>query len=218
MTDARSPLRALRAALFAAICVAWSATGHAYTSGHDLSLTALLPAFGTTAAGAWLAGGRRRGALSIGTGLLTAQGALHLLFVRTQAQGRAHGPASGSAPDVHHDPAAGAEALSGGSALLGSSPAGMLAAHLLAAAVCALWLARGEAAFFRLARAAVALAFTPLRPPLTAVPLPPGPRPLVPPRPGTAPGLLSAVLGHTLVRRGPPALPAIRATAPGAAV
>ncbi|MFF0448365.1 hypothetical protein ACFYT4_18475 [Streptomyces sp. NPDC004609] len=214
MTDARSPLRALRAALFAAICVAWAAAGHSFTSGHDLPLATLLPAFAVTAAGAWLAGARRRGTLSIGTALLTAQGALHLLFSR--ARFRAQDPAGATVPNAHHDTAA--DPLFEGTALLGSSPAGMLAAHLLAAAVCALWLARGEAAFFRVARAAAALAFTPLRPPLTAVPLPRGPRPLVPPRPGTTARLLSAVLGHTLVRRGPPALPATRATAPGAAV
>ncbi|MCZ0979418.1 hypothetical protein O1L60_10740 [Streptomyces diastatochromogenes] len=52
----------------------------------------------------------------------------------------------------------------------------MLAAHLLAALLCGLWLARGEAAFLALARAALAYAFTPLRLLRALVPVPGTPR------------------------------------------
>lgn len=195
MTDPRSPLRVLRAVLFAAVCVVLSATGHAVQSAHHVPARSLLLAFGATAALAWAVGGRRRGPLPIGTGLVAVQGVLHLTFASGQ--------------DHHHGH--GASAASFASSALPSSA--MLGTHLLAAAVCALWLARGEAALFRLARTA----FVPLRPPLTAVRLPDVPRPRRPrartadrPRHGV-------VLAHSLSRRGPPPVLAVpRATALGA--
>ncbi|MFI1468821.1 hypothetical protein [Streptomyces wuyuanensis] len=102
---------------------------------------------------------------------------------------------------------------------LSTGPAGMLAAHVLGAAVCALWLARGEAAFFRLARTVgtvCAAPFTPLRLLLAVVRVPEAPRP---PRPGHRTRRLhGVVLTHSLSRRGPPGGPVTRATAPGALV
>ncbi|MFE3829095.1 hypothetical protein [Streptomyces sp. NPDC059092] len=270
MTETGSPLRALRAAAFAAVCVTLTAVGHALASagsgsgsgpgsgtrgasgaaeGHELSLTVLLAAFAVTAGAAWLAGGRRRGALSIGTGLLTVQVLLHLVFAgalpygptasrHAPHTGTGTGAGSGSGVDMSGGMGFGMGAGAGigmetaaepeaGPALglrlaleelFGGSPA-MLAAHLLAAVVCALWLAQGEAALFRLAHAVGALAFTPLRLLLTAVTPPAAPR-LIRPRPGTssrARRLRGVVLAHTVSRRGPPARRAPRATAPGAA-
>ncbi|WP_167153453.1 hypothetical protein [Streptomyces sp. MBT27] len=84
MTNARSPLRTLRAAMFAALCVALAAVGHAAMSGHDLPLPVLLAAFAVTGAVAWCAAGRRRGLAAIAGGQVAAQGALHLLFARTR--------------------------------------------------------------------------------------------------------------------------------------
>ncbi|WP_446042112.1 hypothetical protein [Streptomyces sp. SID1121] len=172
MTDARSPMRALRAAAFAAVCVTLAALGHLYTSGHDIPFGALLTAFGTTGGVAWLAGGRRRGFLSLGAGLLTVQGTLHLLFAGVLP----YGPSPAS-HDRHATTGtgAGAGARAGFDAGLGmgsgagfgmggrsgmdmgagaagepalaavtDTPVAMIAAHVLAAAVCALWLARGE--------------------------------------------------------------------------
>ncbi|GLF94029.1 hypothetical protein [Streptomyces yaizuensis] len=206
MTDARSPLRTLRAALFAAICISLAAMGHSYTSGHDLPLTVLLPAFPVTTALAWVAARRRRGTATIGLGLLAVQGGLHLVFARVQS----HGPAPAAHGGTGHEPGPAMD-------LLGPSPVAMVTAHLLGAAFCALWLARGEAAFLRLAGAVGALAFTPLRPPVTAVPLPGAPR--LPVRTRTAARLRPGVLlGHTLVRRGPPASAVFRATVPGVTV
>ncbi|MGW5677999.1 hypothetical protein ACWEV4_23445 [Streptomyces sp. NPDC003860] len=224
MTPARPPLRALRAALFAALCTALSAAGHAYTSGHDLPPSALAPAFVGTAVFGWLAAARRRGPYAIGTGLLVGQGALHLLFARTQAH---HPPAPAPVPtDVgsHGAPDA-APALLDPAVLTGGY--GMLVAHLVAAAFCALWLARGETAFFQLARAVGALAFAPLRLLLALASTPDDPRRRAAPRRSTATARPHAVLlDHCLVRRGPPAArsarpsgpPSTRATAPGAAV
>lgn len=201
MTDARSPLRALRAALFAAVAVILAAMGHSSLSAYDLPPSALLIALCVTWAGGWLAAGRRRGVRAIGAGLLAVQGALHLIF-------------SGGRPSAvqHHH---GHQRVDVGTDLAADS--GMLAVHLVAAAGCALWLAHGEAALFRLARTALATAFTPLRLLLTAVRLPEPPRPA--PRPAARPSRLhGVVLAHIVVRRGPPAPAVPRATASGAAI
>ncbi|MEE1755193.1 hypothetical protein [Streptomyces sp. SP18CS02] len=246
MTDPRSPIRTLRAALFAAVCVTLAAVGHSVMSAHDIPPGSLVAAFAVTGLLAWLGGARRRGAPVIGIGLLAVQGALHLAFGSGGAHhghtGMTPGPAAapgtttGMAPDASAaspamlphpaDPAAMAD-MAGMAGLtadlpaahqgLGASSTGMLAAHLLAAAVCALWLARGEAAFFRLAAAVCALAFSPLRRLLLVVRLPDAPRP---PRP-SAPAVRrhhGVVLAHTLSRRGPPLCPVPRVMAPGAVI
>lgn len=236
-------MRALRAALFAAVCVTLAAVGHSFTSGHDLPAVAVLGALALTAAGGWLAGTRRRGPLPIGAALLGVQGALHLLFARSEphAAGRAAphhhiGGGAGTADSVLADGAPAVDAVMSGassghsagtlfadiaahSTQLTTGPAGMLAAHVLGAAVCALWLARGEAAFFRLARTVgtvCAAPFAPLRLLLAVVRVP---EPARPPRPGHRTRRLhGVVLTHSLSRRGPPVGPVTRATAPGALV
>ncbi|MEV7427780.1 MULTISPECIES: hypothetical protein [unclassified Streptomyces] len=229
MTDARSPLRALRAAAFAAVCVTLAAVGHALASeagggpAHEIRPGALWTAFAVTGAVAWLAGRRRRGVASIGAGLLTVQGLLHLILSGALPYGLSGPPAAHSGMEMADAGTAAAPASRAGSgtgpgmdAVLDGS-AGMLLAHLLAAAVCAVWLARGEAALFRLAHAVGALAFAPLRLLLTASALPAAPAPLRP-----APGAPAAhrfrgiVLAHTLSRRGPPGRRIPRVTAPGA--
>ncbi|MEW1547118.1 hypothetical protein [Streptomyces tsukubensis] len=209
MTEPRPPMRALRAALFAAVCTALSATGHMLMSGHVLPLAVLLPAFAVAAATGWLAAARRRGPLAIGTGLLTAQGALHYLYAGAQGNAGGHHRGTGTATGA-------------GTAAVDWLPAGgpgMLLAHVLAAAVCGLWLARGEESFFRLARAVAALAFTPLRLLLASPDAHRAPRRRALPRTtGPARSGAAVLLGHTLVRRGPPPFAGTRATAPGAAV
>lgn len=232
-------MRALRAALFAAVCVTLAAVGHSFTSGHDLPPAAVLGALALTAAGGWLAGTRRRRALPIGAALLGVQGALHLLFARSEPH-RTGGPpthhhmgaGSGTtAAAVSADGAGAASAHPAGTPAdpladvaaqltqLTTGPVGMLAAHVLAAAVCALWLARGEAAFFRLARTVgtvCAAPFAPLRLLLAVVRVPEPPRPA---RPGHRTRRLhGVVLTHSLSRRGPPGGPTTRATVPGALV
>ncbi|MFF8385559.1 hypothetical protein [Streptomyces kanasensis] len=198
MTSTRSPLRSLRAALFAAVCVVLSATGHAVQSEHRVPVGALLVASALTWSLAWAAAGRRRGAPLIGTGLVSVQTVMHLTF--TLAQHR-HVPSAHHGHFGHQEQAV---------SLLPSG--GMFAAHLGAAAVCAVWLAHGERALFRLARTA----FVPLRPPLTPVRLPSAPPP---PRARARAGdrrRAGAVLAHALSRRGPPPAPASRTTAPAA--
>ncbi|MEV4995142.1 hypothetical protein [Streptomyces niveus] len=225
MTDARSPMRALRAAILAAVCVTLAAVGHSSASTHELPLGVLALAFAVIAGLSWLAGGRRRGVGFIGPAVLTAQAALHVTFAAAGAHGAmpsaGHGHAQADMGETGTGAGAGAEGAVGAVlTAVGDTSPGMLAAHLLAGAVCALWLARGEAAFFRLAETVAAFAFTPLglllaapRPLAVPPPVRPRHRTRAPHRPrGT-------VLAHAVSRRGPPAhgASAIRTTASGAA-
>lgn len=223
MTDARSPMRALRAAILAAVCVTLAAVGHSSASAHELPLGVLALAFGVIAGLSWLAGGRRRGVGFIGPAVLTAQAALHVTFAAAGAHGAMPSAGHGHASADMGNTGAGTGAEGAVGAVLtavGDTSPGMLAAHLLAGAVCALWLARGEAAFFRLAETVAAFAFTPLglllaapRPLAVPPPVRPRHRSRAPHRPR------GAVLAHAVSRRGPPAhgASAIRTTASGAA-
>ncbi|MEI5098008.1 hypothetical protein RB200_04305 [Streptomyces sp. PmtG] len=85
----------------------------------------------------------------------------------------------------------------------GMSPLGMLAAHLLAALLCGLWLAYGERAAFRIGRAVAGWLVAPLR---LAFRLPPPPhRPRLRPRHDHgARRLRRLLLVHALTSRGPP--------------
>ncbi|WP_432085204.1 hypothetical protein [Streptomyces sp. bgisy095] len=208
-------------------------------SEHRLPAAALLGAFVVTAALAWAAAGRRRGAPAIAGALLALQGALHALFSATGAHGgHAARPVlpDGPAATAHHHathgvhgaaaPVTGTEgtlsALDPAVAQTVDSAAasgpGMLAVHLLAALLCGLWLARGEAALFTLARAALAHAFTPLRLLFARVHVPDAPRGPVRRARRDAHRPHTVVLAHTLSRRGPPRPSAPRATALGAHV
>ncbi|MFJ9340862.1 hypothetical protein ACIRP0_16430 [Streptomyces sp. NPDC101733] len=271
----RAPMRATRAAMFAAVCVVLAAVGHSSMSGTDLPLGWLLGAFAVTAGLARTATGRRCGPVGITSALLLAQGALHLVFSWAEARNRAGSPSpsradapagAAAAMSGHHHTAgpsmpgvgdaaamadgagmadmpdmagmadaAGHGAGAGVGAVAGVGPGGvadllamaghgglaMIAVHLLAALLCGLWLARGEAAVFRWARAAGAAALVAARPLSRAlallrtrsapVPAPPAHRPAyVRPR-----RLRGAVHAHTAVRRGPPVRRAVAATAPG---
>ncbi|MEU6882726.1 hypothetical protein [Streptomyces sp. NPDC046712] len=182
-------------------------------SAHDIPTGSLYLAFAVTAGLAWLAGGRRRGAYAIAAGVTAVQTALHLIFSAGQAHGAADHAAMGH---MAMEPAMDPAMVPAMETATGHSSLGMIAAHLLAALICGLWLARGEAALFALARTVGTLAFTPLRLLLTVVRVPELPHP-VPPRPHTR-RLHGVVLAHTLSRRGPPRLSEPRATALGAHV
>ncbi|MFD5550307.1 hypothetical protein ACFWJQ_26730 [Streptomyces goshikiensis] len=111
--------------------------------------------------------------------------------------------------------------LTGLVATAGHGGLGMIAAHLLAALFCAGWLAWGEAAVFRLARALGATALLAARPLASALALVRTQVAPVPPRPAPRRTcarprrLRGAVHAHAVVRRGPPGGRALRATAPG---
>ncbi|MFI1766101.1 hypothetical protein ACH41H_29160 [Streptomyces sp. NPDC020800] len=87
--------------------------------------------------------------------------------------------------------------------MTGTASSGMLAAHLLAAVLCGLWLAQGERAAFRLLRALADRAFVPLLLVLAVLlPFPSRPRPRPSHRRVRRPRRL--LLVHTLTTRGPP--------------
>ncbi|MFG2980264.1 hypothetical protein ACGFYQ_03295 [Streptomyces sp. NPDC048258] len=237
MSQHPAPMRATRAAMFAAVCTALGAVGHSYMSGTDLPLTGLLGAFGVTGGLAWLAAGRRRGPVGIAAAVLAVQAVLHLVFSGSRTAtaepasmpGR-HGMDMGmdmSAMDM----GATAAGTSGGVAgmadtaamtgMAGHGGAGMIAAHVLAGLFCAAWLARGEAAVFRLARTVGAAALHVARPLSRVLALlrarvaPPTAPPAVRPPYVRPRRLRGAVHAHAVVRRGPPAGGAFRTTAPG---
>ncbi|MFF8974757.1 hypothetical protein [Streptomyces sp. NPDC014995] len=86
---------------------------------------------------------------------------------------------------------------------VGSSFAGMLAAHLLAALLTGLWLAYGEKAAFRILRAVAGRLAAPLRLPLALPAVPDRPR-LRPRRPRSERNPGPLLLVHAIVSRGPP--------------
>ncbi|WP_395360258.1 hypothetical protein ACHGLA_10330 [Streptomyces sp. YH02] len=209
-------------------------------SAHQLPALALLGAFAVTAAAAWAAAGRRRGAPTIAGALSVLQGALHLLFSMAGSHAGDTGHPTAAATSgmtgmtgmtgthaMHGTTAADGAAGAAGTHHMSSAPgtamsmdmsSGMLAAHLLAALLCGLWLAHGEAAFLTLARAALAYAFTPLRLILARVRVPDVPRRTIRRARRAAHRPHTVVLAHTLSRRGPPRLSVPRAKALGAHV
>lgn len=93
-------------------------------------------------------------------------------------------------------------------AMSGTASWGMLAAHVVAALLCGLWLARGERAAFQIFRALADRCLLPLAPFAVLRPLPSAPpassvdRSVARPRP--------SLLVHSLVTRGPPWETAVR--------
>ncbi|MEU6985207.1 hypothetical protein ABZ946_17535 [Streptomyces sp. NPDC046324] len=209
--------RGVRAALFAAVCVLLTATGHVLMSGAPVPGWTAAVAFGATGGVAWCLADRERGLLSVTAATVVVQAALHSLF--SLAQSAAAPPASGGPAATHpaghsghaamgHDRMAHASVP--GHDMGDMSSTGMFAAHLLAALLCGLWLAHGERAAFRVLRALASLLLAPLRA-LLRLPAPPH-RPRVRSRrgPRAARTLRRLLLAHTLVTRGPPRAVAVR--------
>ncbi|WP_256967931.1 hypothetical protein [Streptomyces sp. CS227] len=153
MSRTRHAVRAVRAVLFAAVCVSLAGAGHALSSPHPVPPWVLLAALPPVAVAAWCAAGRARGTAAIGAGLVASQLVLHLVLTEAHAF-------SGHAPEPRHS---GTDARHMATAAAGWAPPAdgpattdtlsMAAAHLLAALGCAWWLARGERAFVQLAHA-----------------------------------------------------------------
>ncbi|WP_240137107.1 hypothetical protein [Streptomyces sp. MUM 178J] len=199
MTAGRAT-RAVRAAVFAVVCVLLAALGHAVMSGTPVPRWAMAAGCAATAAAAWAPARRERGLGAVTVATVVVQTLLHSGFSLAQAMegaaapgdrssavdswlghvtsgvlGTLH-PVGGMAASVGHGHvghAPDAAALAHGA--VGMDPLGMAAAHVLAALICGLWLAHGERAAFRVLRAAASRLAAPLRLPLS-VPLP-TPRP-----------------------------------------
>ncbi|MEV5802390.1 hypothetical protein [Streptomyces collinus] len=216
--------RTVRAAVFAVVCVLLAALGHVLMSGRHVPGWTLAAGLAVTGAAGWSLAGRERGLPLVVTAVLAAQTVLHEAFALAQpagtypagtaAMGRmdtgamgsmdmsAMGPMGGMSPT---DMSAAPSTVPAGHVMDGgSSSLGMLAAHLLAALLCGLWLAYGERAAFRILRAVAGRLAAPLRL-LLALPVPADrPRPRSRRRrSGRAPRLLRLV--HSIISRGPPA-------------
>ena len=157
------PHRAIRAALFAVVCVGVAAVLHGAADGCQVSWTGI----GLGLAPVWLAacaglGGERSGP-TLTAGLGAAQVGLHYLFAHFCVAAAAATTATASTvtftlsmpdmPNMTLPQSADAHARA----------LGMFAAHALAVAVCGWWLRQGERDFFALCRAVAALAAAPLR-------------------------------------------------------
>jgi hypothetical protein len=207
--------------MFAAVCVLLAALGHVMMSGSPVAWWAM--AGGALAAGGvgWCLAGRERGLPLIVSVVVVAQGALHSAFSLAQSASSASGSMGmggqsmgsmghdlGSIPmdsmDMAHMGHMGSDDMAHlGSGASGMSSFGMLAAHLLAALLCGLWLAYGERAAFRILRAVAGRLAAPLRL-LLVLPTPPH-RPRIRRHRGSsdrAPRRL--LLVHAITSRGPP--------------
>ncbi|MFJ3174144.1 hypothetical protein ACIPJK_25635 [Streptomyces roseus] len=225
--------RAFRAALFAAVCVLLASLGHLLMSGTAVPWWAVAVAVAATAGVAWILAARERGLLAVTSATVAVQAVLHTGFSLAQAAvspSTAQAPPPGAGGHAHHAahamgmadsgmtmpmqtpvrmplpvpmplPMAAGHGIDSGSD--SATPTGMLAAHLLAALLCGLWLAYGERGAFRVLRALAGLLLVPLRGPLR----PPAPAGL--PRRGLRPDLPARpprrlLLVHVLTSRGPP--------------
>lgn len=139
--------RRLRAGLFAVLVVQLSALGHLAGGGNVPGLSVLLTATAVIAPAAAALARRQRGFTAILSALALAQVLLHLLFGLTghgsAGSGSHHGNRAHTVLSAH-------QGMPMGTMADLTSPR-MLAFHLIAAAVTALVLTRGEAAAFRLA-------------------------------------------------------------------
>ncbi|AOR35997.1 hypothetical protein BFF78_37525 [Streptomyces fodineus] len=219
--------RAIRAAVFAAMCVLLAALGHVLMSGSDVPAWALAAGGAVTGAVGWSLAGRERGLPLIVTVVVAAQTVLHEAFSYAQStSGTSDGSASMDMSGMDAmDSSMGMGSMRMGSMDMGamnmdhtgmspmdhmghsmdggSSSFGMLAAHLLAAVLSGLWLAYGEKAAFRILRATAGWLAAPLRLLLALPGTPDRPRVhLRRRRSDRAPRLL--LLVHAITSRGPP--------------
>nr|WP_243982891.1 hypothetical protein [Streptomyces sp. NEAU-YJ-81] len=215
-------LRAVRAALFTALCVTLSSASHVLLSRTPLPLGTVAALSVAVFAVAYALAGRERGFWSIATLLIPLELAADTIFTTGQqaCYGQSGGPVAGSLRSM------GVTVLCGGgdlgsplpgvsqngvgtplaAAVSSATPWLLLAAHVAVGLIASAWLRRGEAALSRLLASLAAFAFRPL---LLAVAVHaaalrprrrPAPRTVRPVRP--APAL--PLLVHSVVRRGPP--------------
>ncbi|MFI2352070.1 hypothetical protein ACH492_34790 [Streptomyces sp. NPDC019443] len=195
-------VRAVRAAVFAAVCVLLATIGHVLMSKAGLPWWAPVAGVTVTGAAAWCLAGREYGLLPVVAFALVAQSALHTAFSLSQT-------AVEPAQPVHHHHAGSAMQSMASMAptshdMSDMSSTGMLAAHLLAALLSGLWLAYGERAAFRILRAVAGWLVAPLCLPVRVPAMPHRPR--VRPRRNRATRTpRQRLLVHVLTSRGPPA-------------
>ncbi|MGW5096240.1 hypothetical protein ACWEQ1_16890 [Streptomyces nodosus] len=223
--------RTIRAAVFAAVCVLLATLAHVLMSDAAVPWWALAAAAVVTGGTALCLAGQERGLLLVFSTAVTVQAALHVWFSYVQElstpsmpvdpmgmDGMGDGTAfmdssmahlghamdhmahGGSATDSLSVP----HSMTGtGHVMGGLATTGMLAAHVLAALVCGLWLAYGERAAFRVLRAVAGWLAAPLRLSLT-LPAPPH-RPNIHVRRGrSSRNPRRLLVAHAITSRGPP--------------
>ncbi|MBL1097057.1 hypothetical protein [Streptomyces coffeae] len=220
--DSTGPqLRTVRAALFTALCVTLSSASHVLLSRTPLPLATVAVLSVAVFALAYALAGRERGFWSIAALLVPLELAADTVFTTGQhaCYGQSGGPVAGSLRSMGvtvlckggdvGTPLAQVTHSGGGTplavAVSSATPWLLLAAHIAVGLIASAWLRRGEAAVGRLLGSLAWFAFRPLLLAAAAVgaalePLRPGPRVVRPARP--APAL--PLLGHSVVRRGPP--------------
>ena len=213
-------VRAARAAVFTALCVALSSGAHVLLSGMPVPPATLAVVSVLVFLIAFAFAVRERGFLRIAALLIPLELLADTVFTAGQhaCYGPGGGPVTGSLRSVGIDVlCAGGKfgsplahmAHSGsavGDTVASGSPWLLLAAHVAVGLTAAAWLRRGEAAVGRLLRAAAATAFRPLllvvrtRPSLPAAAVP------LPRRAAVRSPRRLPLLAHSVLRRGPPAL------------
>ncbi|MFB4262541.1 MFS transporter [Nonomuraea sp. GTA35] len=177
---AATPLRVLRAVVFAVVAFGLGGFAHVVAGG-VVPLDSALAAFAVCLAAAYFLAGHERSPAAIAGALTATQVALHLLFAVTDAVAEA----TGHAQHAH----------------LGLVPdAGMLLMHGWAITLSALWLSRGETLLWSLLRRLVIrlriVLVLLVDPAVRAVIVRPFQRAVM---------LRSALIEHDVSRRGPPA-------------
>lgn len=201
-------VRAVRAAVFAAVCVLLAVIGHVLMSETGVPWWTVGAAALITGAAAWCLAERERTLLPVVLFAVAAQTALHTAFSLAQ-------PTVPHMPPMHHQHLASAmesmpsmastahdmTGMTGGGMTLST---GMLAAHLLAALLSGLWLAYGERAAFRILRSLADRLVGPLRLPVRVPALPHRPPRIRVRRSRRARTPRQLLLAHALTTRGPP--------------
>jgi hypothetical protein len=158
-----SPHRAIRAALFAVVCVGVAAVLHGMADGCQPSWPELGLGVPAVWLAAWPALGRERSGWELTAGLGAMQVGLHYLF--TYVGSTAVAPRTPTVPmSAMPDMPISMPSMPGMTAPTLTHPSGiaMFAAHVLAVVICGWWLRQGERDFFALCRVAAALAAAPL--------------------------------------------------------
>ncbi|MFJ7335663.1 hypothetical protein ACIQU3_22780 [Streptomyces sp. NPDC101110] len=213
--------RTIRAAVFAAVCVVLAALGHVMMSGDHVPLSTLLAGWAVTGVAGWCLAGRERGLRLVVTVAVAVQTALHSAFSFAPPAPAASGLGASDVPHMSHGMGSmshgmrhdmshgmGQDAMASMSSHAGHLPGGdsslgMLAAHLLAALLCGLWLGHGERAVFRLLHAVGSRLAAPLR--LLAALIAPPPPPVRERRRPSHRRPHQLLLVHAITTRGPPA-------------
>jgi hypothetical protein len=205
-------VRAVRAALFAVVCVSVSAAVHSAAGGCPMDVGSAAVGLLAITVVAYAGLGRERRGLTLTLGLGASQVGLHYLFEAMNSAGTGVSPsAMPTMPPMPGMPGMPSMMAMPTPNAPHPSATAMLLAHAIAVLVCGWWLRRGERDFFALGRTAAVLAAEPLRRLLavaalfaSALPTPAAPSRKTPARRTASIRPLASSLLSSLAFRGPP--------------